>query len=265
MNETERTTAQPRSRWRPRVVQVTLVINVIVFAAWLGARVSPGLRELMLTDFLVSPSRILAGRWWTVLTSVFSHLELWHLLINMLVLWSFGPVIERVLGHRKFAAFYVGTGVLASISHCLTSALLLGNLQSAALGASGALSGVLLVFALLFPRHKILVFGIIPIPALIGALAFVGLDVWGLVAQAQGGGLPIGHGAHLGGAVCGFLYWLVVFRDGGDGSGSPYVDVERLLNKLRQKGPEALTPEERDRLRRLHERMTRDGESSEPS
>jgi membrane associated rhomboid family serine protease len=68
------------------------------------------------------------------------------------------------------------------------------------------------LFALLYPREKLLLFGIIPLPAMFGALAFVGLDVWGVVAQAQGGGLPIGHGAHLGGALTGLLYYLFVLR-----------------------------------------------------
>lgn len=262
MNDANDTSASGTGdRWRPRVVQAILAINVVVFLGWIGARMSPGLRQLMVIDFLVSPSRILAGRWWTVLTSVFSHSELWHLLINLLVLWSFGPVIERVLGRRRFVAFYLGTGVLASISHCVTSALLLGELDAAALGASGALSGVLLLFALLFPRHKILLFGIIPLPALVGALAFVGLDVWGLIAQAQGGGLPIGHGAHLGGAICGFVYWFVVFRRAGGSAGSSFAEAERLLRKLREEGPESLTSDERHRLRELHDRM-RGGDGS---
>ena len=81
-----------------------------------------------------------------------------------------------------------------------------------ALGASGAIAGLVLVFSLIFPREKILLMGIIPVPALFGALAFVGLDLWGLTAQAHGGGLPIGHGAHLGGALTGMLYYVFFLR-----------------------------------------------------
>lgn len=64
----------------------------------------------------------------------------------------------------------------------------------------------------MFPREKILLFGIIPLPAIVGALAFIGLDIWGVVAQAGGGGLPIGHGAHLGGAITGIIYYLLYLR-----------------------------------------------------
>jgi membrane associated rhomboid family serine protease len=103
-------------------------------------------------------------------------------------------------------------GVISSLCHCLVSTYLLGQPGLSALGASGAISGVVLLFALMFPREKILIFGILPIPAIWGAVAFVALDVWGLVAQARGGGLPIGHGAHLGGALTGLLYFLLFVR-----------------------------------------------------
>ena len=78
-----------------------------------------------------------------------------------------------------------------------------------ALGASGALAGVILLFSLAFPKERLYILGLIPIPAIFGALAFVGLDIWGLVAQSKGGGLPIGHGAHLGGALAGGIYFLI--------------------------------------------------------
>ena len=69
-----------------------------------------------------------------------------------------------------------------------------------------------MVFSLLFPKQKLLLFGIIPVSAILGALIFVGLDIWGLIAQAEGGGLPIGHGAHLGGALSGFLYYNFILK-----------------------------------------------------
>ena len=70
----------------------------------------------------------------------------------------------------------------------------------------------MLVFSLMFPKERILVFGIVPVPALWGAVAFVGLDIWGLFEQKHGGGLPIGHGAHLGGALAGLLFYFGYVR-----------------------------------------------------
>jgi membrane associated rhomboid family serine protease len=95
----------------------------------------------------------------------------------------------------------------------LVSSFILVEPDLPALGASGAISGLILVFSLLFPKERLLIFGLIPIPALFGALLFIGLDVWGLISQAEGGGLPIGHGAHLGGGVTGiFFYFLILNR-----------------------------------------------------
>ncbi len=192
----------------PPAVKVMLAINVVVFVVWLASGSSPALRRFMVLDFLVSPAHLAHGRVWTLLTSVFSHASLWHLLFNMVVLVSFGRMLEWMMGTRRFILFYLGAGIFSSLSHCLTSALVLGKPEVSALGASGALSAILIVFALRFPREKILIFGIIPIPAMVGALAFVALDLWGLTAQAHGGGLPIGHGAHLGGTLFGLLVWF---------------------------------------------------------
>ncbi len=197
----------------PPAVKGILAVNIAVYLCWLASNAMPGLRRFMVENFLVSPAHLAAGKLWTPLTSVFSHAELWHLLFNMIVLVSFGQVLEWLMGTRRFLAFYLAAGVVASIGHCLTSALVLGKANVYALGASGALSAVLLVFALRFPREKILIFGIVPIPAMVGALAFIALDLWGLSAQAHGGGLPIGHGAHLGGAAFGVIAWFAGLKD----------------------------------------------------
>lgn len=197
----------------PPAVKGILAVNIAVYLSWLASNASPGLRRFMVENFLVSPAHLAAGRIWTLLTSVFSHAELWHLLFNMIVLVSFGQVLEWLMGTRRFLAFYLAAGIVASAGHCLTSALILGKANVFALGASGALSAVLLVFALRFPREKILIFGIVPIPAMVGALAFIALDLWGLSAQAHGGGLPIGHGAHLGGAAFGAAAWFAGLKD----------------------------------------------------
>ncbi len=125
---------------------------------------------------------------------------------------GFGPFVERILGKKRFIQFYFWAGVISSIGHAAVSNLILDAPELAALGASGAIAGVILLFSFLFPREKILLLGLIPLPAFWGAVLFIGLDVWGLVEQAEGGGFPIGHGAHLGGALTGIIYyfWLRV-------------------------------------------------------
>lgn len=194
----------------PKAVPIIIAVNVLIFLAWnfpVG-----GLLYFMVDHFLVSWSGLLQGRIWTLLTSAFSHNMFLHILINMYVLNSFGSLIEAILGVKSFVRFYLMAGILSSLSHALVSALILGQPDTPALGASGAVSGVILIFSFMFPKEKILIFGLIPVPALWGALGFIGLDVWGLIKQAEGGGLPIGHGAHIGGALCGIAYYYFFIR-----------------------------------------------------
>lgn len=199
-----------RQEARPLLVPVIVGINILVFLLWHAFSVDEP--EFMMRNFLVSWSALEEGRLWTLLSSVFSHVDFWHIFINMYVLSSFGGFLEIVLGKAAFLKFYCLAGIVSSLSHCLVSAWVLNEPTLPALGASGAISGLVLLFALLFPRQRLYLFGIVPMPALWGALAFVGLDVWGLVAQARGGGLPIGHGAHLGGALFGAIYYFVFLR-----------------------------------------------------
>jgi membrane associated rhomboid family serine protease len=275
----------PWTRRRMVVVPAIVAINVVVFLAWQVANGGGELLRFMVSNFLVStghlaggPLRVQVGNqlvegvlsggaYWTLLTSVFSHNFLWHILVNMFVLWSFGSIMERLLGSAKFAAFYLASGVFASAAHCAVSAFM-GRGQVPALGASGAVAAVLMAYALTFPKHRILLFGVVPMPALGGVLLFVGFDIWGLIAQGQGGGLPIGHGAHLGGALAGALFWWLQMRDNPpDTSPAPRTEVgrlgldadealefDRLRRKLSIEGPGSLTDQERLFLQRVRDR-----------
>jgi len=253
---------------------VIIGINVLVFLAWQAASVMPSLHEFMVVNFLVSTTHVMHGFVWTLLTAAFSHSEMWHLAINMFVLWSFGTVLERLWGTRNFVVFYLIASVVASICHCFVSTVLIGNSDIPALGASGAVSGLLLAYALMFPHHKILLMGIIPIPALLGVLAFVGIDLWGLLAQTRGGGLPIGHGAHLGGALAGaamYYFWLRSTRpimpepQSRPPEAAAFLspdearEFERIRIKIESHGPQSLNPKEQDFLNQLREKVLRAG------
>lgn len=201
---------------KSRFVSFLIFINISVFLLWLAATLGyTGAtfdETFMEQNFLVSWNALEDGRYWTLLTSAFSHTLFLHIFLNMFVLQSFGPVVHSVLGLRRFAIFYFTAAIVSSLSHAAVSAFIVGKPSLPALGASGAVSGVILLFSLMFPTQKILMFGFIPVPAIVGGLIFIGLDLWGLWAQAEGGGLPIGHGAHLGGALTGILYFLILWR-----------------------------------------------------
>ncbi len=193
-----------RRQW---VVTIIMVINLAVFLLWHTADAKG--EQWMRDNFLVSWDSLQDGRYWTLITSVFSHQLAIHILLNMFVLNSFGRIIELTLGHMSFLRLYLIAGIVSSFSHSILSKYIMDDTSMAALGASGAISAIVVLFSFMYPKEKLLIFGIIPVPALVGALFFIGLDVWGLVAQAHGGGLPIGHGAHLGGAFTGIMYYLI--------------------------------------------------------
>jgi membrane associated rhomboid family serine protease len=189
------------------VVLLIIALNFAVFFLWSYAN-----PEFMEEQFTISWLGLSQGRVWTLLTAEFSHNFFWHLLINMMVLNSFGSLLETVLGRAKFLALYLTAAIFASLGHALVSAFLVGEPEMGAVGASGAIAGLVIVFAFMFPREKLLLFFVIPFPVKYGVIAFVALDLFGLVAQTMGGGLPIGHGAHLGGALAGALFYFLFIR-----------------------------------------------------
>lgn len=191
-----------------RITPIFIILNILVYLTWFTA--GDAQLEFMQMNFAVSWDALMEGRWWVLLTSVFSHEMLFHLFLNMYVLSGFGGAVEAVLGKKRFIIFYLIAGIFSSLCHAAVSAFVLGRPDLPAVGASGAIAGILILFCLLYPKEKLLLFGIIPLPAIWGALAFVGLDVWGLISQAEGGGLPIGHGAHLGGAFCGLIGYFIL-------------------------------------------------------
>jgi membrane associated rhomboid family serine protease len=185
------------------VTNTILAVNLVVFVLWFTLPV-----PVMAEHFLVSWRHLEEGRVWTLLTAVFSHNALFHLLVNMIVLTSFGPPLEQLMGRGRFLRFYLVAGMLGSLAHVGVSSVLMERPAQAALGASAALAGVLLVFSLTFPKARVLFFLVIPMPAIVAAFVFIGIDVWGLIMQIEAnGGWPIGHGAHLGGALTGILYF----------------------------------------------------------
>jgi membrane associated rhomboid family serine protease len=202
------TVAADTGTWAPgrfTVVNVVLVINVLIFLAWLSGPVA---QPFMSDHFVVSWSHLAEGRLWVLVTALFSHAMGIHLAINMVVLLSFGAPLEQAMGSGRFLLFYLAAGVTGCLAHAVTLHFLIGVPGQAACGASAALVAILMLFALAFPKEQVLLFFVIPLPAIAAALAFVALDVFGLIYQMEGAGLPIGHGAHLGGAMIGIAYFL---------------------------------------------------------
>jgi len=187
-------------------VRAVIAVNVAVFLAWQVGFMAPDFGTWLYFHGTLSLAHLQEGHVWTTLTSAFSHMEFWHLLLNMFVLFNFGAIMELSWGWRRFLVFYLGACLVSGLMHVAFS--LFGWPDDPGLGASGAVSAVLIAFVFLYPRHKLLLFMVVPLPAWVAAVLLVGVDLWGLVSQRDGGGLPIGHGAHLGGALFGIVWSL---------------------------------------------------------
>jgi membrane associated rhomboid family serine protease len=159
----------------------------------------------------------------TLLTSMFMHGGIMHLLGNMLYLHIFGDNIENLMGHLRYLIFYLTCGVLASLAHVFTSAALGADLLVPSLGASGAISGVLGGYFLLFPKRRVrvLIFRFISeVPALVAIgvwFAFQLISSLGMFSGGSGGG--VAYGAHIGGFIAG-LVLVKLFLIGKDSRGS---------------------------------------------
>jgi membrane associated rhomboid family serine protease len=175
-----------------RVVQVLLALNVVI--AFLEATVVQPSELEALFAFRTGP---LSETWWTAFTYMFLHAGLWHLAMNMYTLWIFGPRLEHTWGSRGFALFYIWCGLGGAVFHALFGG------QAMMLGASAAIFGVMLAYAMHWPRDEIYFFGVIPmrVATLVALLAIVNLFS-GLYLGANG----VAYFAHLGGFVFAFLY-----------------------------------------------------------
>ena len=178
------------------VVKTLIAINVVI--AFLGATI---VQPSELESILAFRSGPLADTWWSAFTYMFLHAGLWHLAMNMYTLWLFGPRLEHVWGARGFALFYLWCGLGGAVFHAL-----FGGLASM-VGASAAIFGVMLAYAMHWPRDEIYLFGVIPmrVATLVLMLALLNLFM-GSGAAAAGAGGGVAYFAHLGGFAFAFLY-----------------------------------------------------------
>jgi len=162
-----------------------------------------------LTLWLGLVPALVLDRWWVwqPATYMFLHGGLFHLLFNMLALWMFGVDLERVWGTRFFARFYFVTGIGAALTTLALSLLPFGFAEalygSVTVGASGAIYGLLVAFAMMYPHRPIYLYMLFPIPARVFVLIIGAISFLSSVSETSGG---VAHATHLGGLVVGYLY-----------------------------------------------------------
>lgn len=175
------------------VVRALLIANVAAFV------LQATLPELA-NAFVFVPALALV-RPWSVVTYMFLHGDLMHLLFNMLALFFFGPRVEERIRSRPFAIMYFLSGITGALLSVVFSP------GSPIIGASGGVFGVMLAFAYFWPDEKIFIWGVLPVPARILVILTTLFALWSGFGGVGGG---IAHFAHLGGYLGAFLYlrWL---------------------------------------------------------
>lgn len=149
--------------------------------------------------------------WWQPLTYMFVHGGFLHLLFNMLALFFFGFPTEKTIGSKEFLLMYLLCGVLigfSSLGICYGMLRLGGNIFAqfvSLIGASGAVYSILLTYAVCFPKSKIFIWGIIPVPAPLLILIYFVVE---FVAQIKGNS-SIAHYAHILGFLFAWLYLVI--------------------------------------------------------
>lgn len=240
---------------------------------------------------------VLSGQVWRLVTYGFCHAvhgdsAILHIVFNMLGLWWFGVAIEEMYGSREFLKFYLTALVVSGVSHCALQLMLPAG--PPAVGASGAVLAVMMVYATYYPRQRMLLMFIIPIEIRWLMAIVVVLDLYPVLQALQGSAPPdgIAHAAHVGGLLYGFLYrhfdlrfsrlfadwrWSDLTRKFRRGFArqpqfkvyqpeepSPHLEltgtefrekVDEILAKISEHGEASLSPAERDLLREASRRF----------
>jgi len=236
----------------------TLVVKWLLIGNAVAFLVQAFVGEPLVRAFGLMPENVAGLEIWRLLTYLFLHGDVLHLFFNLLILYFFGIHIEARMGARRFLVFYLTAGAFAGLVFC--AARWLRHSPGDAIGASGAIMAVMVVFALWWPFRQIWIFGLFPVPAwaLVGFLVL--LDLAG--TMRNGGGTAFE--AHLGGAVYGYLFlrfapalerWARSLRSTAQRREDSALDrdqkhLDRILEKVHEQGLQSLTWRERRFLRR---------------
>ncbi len=253
---------QTQFTWNPRkfteAIKVLIIINVSMYLLQILT-----VSQLdMIRIFGLSAETIWPLIWQPV-TYMFMHGGVWHVAINMFVLWMFGAELESIWGKNEFLKYYFVTGIGAGIIWLLFN---IGGANTILIGASGAVYGILMAYGLMFPNRTVYIYFLFPVKVkwfviFIGAIAFF---------SSMGTGSNISHLAHLSGMLIGYLYlrfsnhWrnitfnfrkkYVELKSMQKGKNKQkkmklQQEVDRLLDKAENSGWENLTEEEQIKLK----------------
>ncbi len=247
------------SSFLPGSTPITKVLVIATSAIWVAQMLLKQFKVVDLVDVLgLVPERVTGDfELWRLVTMLFLHVESpFHILFNMFTLWVFGREIERHLGHWRFLRFYLASGIVASLVYVAVH--MIGQPFQYAIGASGAIMGVMVLFACLYPDMPVLAFLFVPMKAKYLVMLLVGLDLLYFTVLMPGDN-GVAHSAHLGGAAFGFLYFRYAprlrasiqrwearrERHARDRDREMKQEVDELLSKISRDGLGALSSREK--------------------
>ena len=196
----------------PDVTKNLIILNAVVFLATsLNGGLLPILGLYSIFDERFHPYQLV--------THLFTHDNFIHIFFNMFTLYMFGRVLENVLGPKRFAMLYFATGLGAVLLNVLLDFLQLQGIInfntdvniSFSIGASGAVYGIMVAFAMLFPNTELLIYFIVPLKAKVFIPLLILAEIYMEVSRSPGDN--VGHAAHLGGALIGFIVIKIWSKD----------------------------------------------------
>ena len=240
------------------VVKWLLIINISIYVVSLIPEVGGLLGRLFAVSTMSVPQSL---QLWRVITYQFLHSrDVWHVLMNMLGLYFFGPRLESLMSSKTFLKFYLTCGAMGGFAYpILFHAGFPGMNPNYLVGASGAVLGVVAACAIMFPHVKVYVYGIIPVPLLILAGILVAISLIGLFTGDNKGG----EAAHLAGMAAGAIYvlwqpWLHKTRTQMNKGRwekkiteerTLHASVDQILDKVHKSGMKSLTRKEKQILK----------------
>src|SRR3972149_1553980 len=256
---------------RLSTVTIIIIANIAVFVSQFISQYA----DINTENYLgLVPAKAVSKLWlWQFLTYNFLHstLSVFHIIINMLLLFMFGREIDMVWGRRKFLITYLACGIYGGLCYCVYQYIAgSGAILYPAIGASAAVMGIMVIFALMWPNTTILFFFLIPMKGKYAVLLCVAIDLFYTMSN-----LPtrIANAAHLGGAACGYLIYKL----------EPVVDsmienmekkkararflkafelqkeVDKILEKINKEGMQSLTNYEKNILKRASKVLSEKG------
>jgi membrane associated rhomboid family serine protease len=269
-----------------------VVANVVVYIlCWLAASIDQNLNDIIYDYLSIDAVFFKEHPWqiWRLITAGFMHAAAWgphtnsgvmHIAFNMFGLWMFGRFVEQRYGAKEFLRFYLLAIIVSSLIFPVSYyflALPEGLSDVQAVGASGGVVSVVILYCFLYPKTKLLMMMIIPVDAWVAGLMYVGYDIYLGVQSSAGDSAGIAWQVHLGGAAFAALYFKLGWNFSGPGRTKrkpkeklkihkPVTDElsadeqliargEKILEQVHQRGESSLSARQRQTLQRYSELM----------